>query len=367
MWHAIGPNAAAARPLIPRQRNRRQGSRHFWLAKIVTIHAIASLSIAHVANCIKALDIRCDSTYDHYQCPSGRIALISIPIGGVMVRTDRAARIAGFVVLGAVVAFLVIIAPLAGEQPGTLPTKPIENESSAKPGKTGNEPVQLDVRFRDGSMLKLTLRDERIELVTPYGKLLIPATDICRIDFGFHIDAAAAKRVEAAIVGLGNTDMKEREAATAELLDLGENAYPALIETTHAKDAELARRAEAIANKLREKLPAERLERPANDVVITADCRFTGRISGDVLKVKSFPFGDQQVKLCDLACLGSKAYLDPELTSGEQPPFGAGRRPGNGGRGVRGGGRGPAGGPGGFQPGGGFPGGGLPPPNPPGP
>jgi len=295
-----------------------------------------------------------------------------------MVPTDRVARFRGSARAGAVVAFLVLIAPLAGGQPGQAPSKPGESESSAKPGKTNNEPVPINVCFRDGSLLKLTLQEQHIELVTPYGKLVIPATDICRIDFGVHIDAATAKRVESALTRLGSTDMKERESATAELLDLGENAYPALVERTHAKDAEVARRAEAIVNKLRETLPADRLDRPANDVVVTADCRFTGRISADVFKVKTFPFGDQQVKLGDLACLGLKTYVDSESTivgpggngfpglgqpGGFQPGIGRGNRGGRAPRGV---------GPGGFQPGGGgfpggaAPGGGLPPPpNPP--
>jgi hypothetical protein len=303
-----------------------------------------------------------------------------VPIGGVMVLTDRVARIRGSARAGAVVAFLVLIAPLAGGQPRQAPSKPGESESSAKTGKPSNEPAPINVCFRDGSLLKLTLQEEHIEFVTPYGKLLIPAADIRRIDFGVHLDAATAKRVEAAILKLGSTDVKERESATAALVELGENAYPALVEATHAKDAEVARRAEAIVNKLRETLPPDRLDRPANDVVVTADCRFTGRISADVFKVKTFQFGDQQVKLGDLACLGSKAYMDSEATfvgpgGNNFPGFGqpGGFQPGIGGRANRGGGgRNIRGVPGGFPPGAGGapggigPGGGLPPPpNPP--
>ncbi len=290
-----------------------------------------------------------------------------------MIPTERAARNRGIAVLGALVAFLALIAALVAKQATELPSKPVENESSVKPGKTGSEPLPTYAYFRDGSILKLTLREERIEFVTPYGKLLIPVTDIHRIDFGFHIDATTSKRVEAAITGLRSTDAKERETAAAELLDLGENAIPALVEGTNAKDAEVARRAEAIVNKLRERLPSERLERAANDVVVTADCKFTGRISAEVFKVKTFPFGDQQVRLGDLVSLGSNGPVDPESTFAQQPPgfggpggpgfpggFGPGgrRRGGVGPGGARpaGGGPGgpgiPGGGPGGPQPGG---------------
>jgi hypothetical protein len=300
--------------------------------------------------------------------------------------TDRAARFRGVGVLGALVAFLVLIAALVAKQATELPSKPVENESSVKPGKTSNEPLPTYVYFRDGSILKLILREERIEFVTPYGKLLIPVTDIHRIDFGLHIDARTAKRIEAAIAALGSTDAKDRETATTELLDLGENALPALVEATNSKDAEVVRRANAIVSKLREKLPPDRLERPANDVVVTADCKFTGRISADILKVKTFQFGDQQVKLGDLVSLGSNGPLDPESTFGQQrPTFGGpggpgfpggfgpggrgpgGRRPigvGPGGPGIPGGAGPEPGGPG--SPGGAAPSGDAPAPNPPG-
>jgi hypothetical protein len=144
------------------------------------------------------------------------------------------------------------------------------------------------------------------------------------------------------------------------LLELGENAFPALVEASKSKDAEVAQRADAIVNKIREKLPSDRLDRPATDVVVTADGKFTGRISAEVFKVKTSQFGDQQVKLGDLASLGLKAFVEAEATLAEQPPpFGngpGGRRPGA----VRGpGGLGlpPGAGPGAFAP---------PPPKPPG-
>jgi hypothetical protein len=304
-----------------------------------------------------------------------------------MIPTDRAARIRGIAVVGGLIAFLALLAPLVGQQPSKSVSKPVEKELFGEPGKTGNEPLPTYAHFHDGSVLKLTLREERIEFVTPYGKQLIPVTDIRRIDFGLHIDAATAKLVEAAITGLGSGDSKERATAATALLDLGEFAYPALVEASKSKDVEVAQRAEAILNKLREKLPSDRLERPANDVVETADCRFTGRIAAEVFKVRTSQFGDQQVKLGDLAALGPKALVDPESIIVEQTlPFGPGGfgpgggvwvGPGPGGaapRRIRGGplpalpgGLQPPGprGPGGVAPGGDPLPGGAPPPKPP--
>jgi hypothetical protein len=258
--------------------------------------------------------------------------------------TNRAAGVRRIVALGAGVAFLVLIAPLVGQQPSKPDLKPAENEPSVQPGKKSNEPLPIYAHFRDGSRLKLTMREERVEMVTPYGRLVIPVTDIRRIDFGLHTDAATAKRVAAAIAGLGSADSKERDTAAAEVLDLGEHAYPALVEATKSKDTEVAQRADAMVNKLRERIPPDLLERPATDTVETVDCKVTGRISAEIFKVKTSQFGDQQVRLGDLASLGSKQFLDPEaFVTDQHPPFGGGPN-----WGVPGGV-----GPGGFQPGGG--------------
>jgi hypothetical protein len=178
----------------------------------------------------------------------------------------------------------------------------------------------VEAHFRDDSKLKVALKaDERIEMTTPYGKLTIPAAEVRQINFGFHIDAATSERVKSAIAGLGSADFPTREQATAELLELGAYAYPALVQALKHDDKEVARRAEQLVEKLREAIPPEDLERPANDVVLTADCKFTGRIQVDVLKVKTIQFGDQQVRLGDLRSLRSLNAADAELVALPDP------------------------------------------------
>jgi hypothetical protein len=157
--------------------------------------------------------------------------------------------------------------------------------------------------------LKLILRDENIEVVTRYGKLLIPAGDIRQIEFGFHVDAVTSKRVDAAIEKLGSTDFTEREGASNLLLELAEKAYPALLQATKHQDKEVVRRAEDLLGKIRDKVPSEILERPTTDMVLTADSKFTGRISADVFKVKTFQFGEQQVNLGDLRTMRSMGFV----------------------------------------------------------
>jgi hypothetical protein len=184
-----------------------------------------------------------------------------------------------------------------------------DKDTPKKPAKSGPDASAVEMHFRDDSKLKLTLREERIELVTPYGKLLIPAADIRQIEFGFHIDAETSKRVDAAIGNLGSSDFKEREAATATLLELGEKAYPALVLATKHSDMEIVRRAEEVLSKLRDKIPSEQLDRPLTDVVLTGDSKITGRIANDVFKVKTFQFGDQQVQLGDLRTMRAVGYV----------------------------------------------------------
>jgi hypothetical protein len=268
--------------------------------------------------------------------------------------TIRAARLLAIAITGSVAAFLVVVAPLVGkQQPAASSPKVVENQAAIKPGAASSEPTSLEANFSDGSNLKVTWREERIELVTPYGKLSIPVVDICRIDFGIHVDEATAKRVDAAIAVLGSGDAKARDAAAAELVDLGEHAFPALLKASKATDTEVAQRAEAIVTKLREKIPPERLQRPTHDVVITAECKFTGRITSDAFKIKTAQFGDQQVKLGDLASLGLKGYFEQPLIYVQQfPQFGGGFG-GQGGAfgGLGGQGMGALGGIGGLQPG----------------
>jgi len=199
--------------------------------------------------------------------------------------------------LGVVFLLVALCTPQIGDD-----AKSVEKDG-AKKNALGKDMTPAEVHFRDGSKLKLTLREERIELVTAYGKLLIPTSEIRQIDVGFHIDAASSKRVEAAIGRLGSTDFKEREKATSELLALAEKAFPALVEAAKSNDMEVVARAEDVMAKLREKVAQENLDRPAHDVVLTADSRITGHIAAESFKVKTAQFGDQLVQLGDLRSL----------------------------------------------------------------
>jgi hypothetical protein len=177
----------------------------------------------------------------------------------------------------------------------------------------------VEIRFVDGSTMKLLLRETKIELETEYGRLLIPVTDIQRIEFGLRMSDEIRKKIDAAIGGLASADFRRRQAASADLFALKDKAYPALVRAAEGKDVEASRRAQEIVDKIREAQPPdEPLEIPPYDVIHTASSKVAGKIKLDSLRVTTLPFGDQQAKLADMRSLQSQSAL-----RNDQPAAGA--------------------------------------------
>lgn len=192
--------------------------------------------------------------------------------------------------------------PLETSPPQTKPT----------PKRAGKV---VEVQCIDGSTLKLTMLDERIELNTDYGKLLIPVRDIERIEAAFRIPEEVARRIELAIADLGKEDFQRREAASSELHELGERAYPALVKAAKSRDAEVARRARELLDQIRDAVPEEELQFRSHDVVYTAGSKNTGRITTAALNVLTSQFGVQQLKLADVRQLRSPSATTPEIAN----------------------------------------------------
>lgn len=192
-----------------------------------------------------------------------------------------------------------------------------EKKNTAVPGTPAEKPakraaVVVEVQCIDGSILNLTVLDERIEFNTPYGKLLIPVRDIERIEVAFRIPEEIARRIEIALVDLGKSDFHRREAASAALLELRARAYPALLRAAKSRDAEVVRRARELLEKIRGEVPEERLRFLPHDVVYTAGSKNTGRIAATTLKVLTSQFGEQQLKLSDVLEVRSPSAAEPE-------------------------------------------------------
>src|SRR5882724_9793451 len=147
-----------------------------------------------------------------------------------------------------------------------------------QPSPTRAAPTDVEVRCADDSVIKLKLLDERLDVVTRYGKLEIPAADIRRIEFATRVPTEVAERITLLISNLNHPDFEMREKAMAELRELRERAYFQLLKAVKHPDAEISRRAEESVRYLQQKLPAGQLEPRENDVITTDDCKITGKL-----------------------------------------------------------------------------------------
>src|SRR5262249_23336424 len=179
------------------------------------------------------------------------------------------------------------------------------------PGKRPEAPT-VEVRFHDGSTLKLAVREEKIELQTAYGKLQIPVTDIFRIEFGLRLPKETMEKIQTSIDALISEQQKEREKAEADLLALREKALPFVVQATKRPNKELAKRAKEVLEKLREKLPEDLANVSNQDIVHTEDSKFSGQVLTAEIKVLTTQFGERQLKVADLHSLRSLALSEPE-------------------------------------------------------
>jgi hypothetical protein len=188
------------------------------------------------------------------------------------------------------------------------------SEDTSQTG-AAKKPLAVEVRFTDNSLLKLKLEDERLEFLTPYGRLLIEVADIHRIDFATRVSPESTKRIQTAIKNLGSAEFRQREAASAELRTLGLAAYPALQEASKDKDLEIVRRAGDLLEKLCSAVPEEERQIRKRDVIQTEDSKICGWIQGTTLRATTTQFGLVQLKLADLRSLRSLAVPEPEENS----------------------------------------------------
>jgi hypothetical protein len=170
--------------------------------------------------------------------------------------------------------------------------------------QTGKEatqrPCEAEVRFADGSTVRVTLLQPSVDVQTRYGKLTIPVQEIRRIDLGLHLSEATQQRIEAAVKQLGSDAYKERDQAVRQLVALGAQAVPALHQAAKSRDLEAAHRAEAALEQIRARVPEQAQQVRADDLVETAVFPVVGRIVTPSLKARSAYFGDIDLRLTEL-------------------------------------------------------------------
>jgi hypothetical protein len=217
----------------------------------------------------------------------------------------------GVIVNSTVTLFAAEHEPQADPPPavGTAETTPLLPETT-EPADQKADPGGVEVLFTDNSSMKLSLKEQAIDLTTPYGRLIIPVADIHRVELAMRIPDDVAQRIDSAIAGLGDPDFRTRQASSNELMSLKQKAYSALLKATEHSDPEVATRAKEIIAKIRAGLPPDLLEVRHHDVIYTATSKFAGRIQMTSVKVHTFQFGEQLLKLSDVHHIRSLSAPD---------------------------------------------------------
>jgi hypothetical protein len=178
--------------------------------------------------------------------------------------------------------------------------KPDEKAAEKDKAPAGPRPSPLDVEviFADGSLVKLTLLDSKVEIDTRYGKLQVPLSEVRRIELGIRYPEGALLRIQNAITQLSDADYKKREAAQKELVNFGELAYPHVRRAAATSSSlEAVKRARATAEEIRTKVAEEKLALKDQDVVTTYDFAIAGHIEAPSFKARSPLLGEVDVKL----------------------------------------------------------------------
>jgi hypothetical protein len=181
----------------------------------------------------------------------------------------------------------------------------LPNLALAQPPAASKEPAPkiAEVRFTDGSVVRMTLLQEQVEVLTKYGKLMVPVGDIRRIEFGLHIPSDLGEQIGASIKLLGSEVYRDREGATKDLLQAGHWAYPSLQKATKSSDAETALRATQLLKQIGDKVSPDLLKVKEDDVIHTSEFAIVGKIVSPTIKAHSPHFGEVALKLTDLRAL----------------------------------------------------------------
>jgi hypothetical protein len=174
-----------------------------------------------------------------------------------------------------------------------------KKEPAESSKKDSVRPREAEVKFADGSTIKVLIV-ENVDVVTKYGKLSLPATELRRIEFGLHMTDETARKIEEAINRLGSDTFQKREDAAKELVAFGAVALPALKDAAKSTDQEVALRARTALDRVREKVPAAQLLLKSTDAIQTNEFPIVGRVVNTSLKVRTAYFGELEVKVSDL-------------------------------------------------------------------
>jgi hypothetical protein len=165
---------------------------------------------------------------------------------------------------------------------------------------TSPRPNLAEVRFGDGSIVRMNIMQENLEVQTKYGKLMIPLEEVRRVEFGLHVPPDVNQQINQSIKRLASDVYKERDIASKDLVQVGHFAVPMLQKASHSHDQEVAYRAVSVIKQISERCAPELLKMREEDVITTAEFTVIGKITSQSIKAHSPHFGEVSLKLSEL-------------------------------------------------------------------
>ena len=84
-----------------------------------------------------------------------------------------------------------------------LLSAPIVGAAQEAAGAKDTKAKLAEVRFADGSVVRMTMLQDQLDVMTRYGKLSVPLADIRRIEFGLHMPTGLSEQISTSIKLLG--------------------------------------------------------------------------------------------------------------------------------------------------------------------
>ena len=156
---------------------------------------------------------------------------------------------------------------------------------------------EYECRFKDGSVVRLTVGLSVVTVQTKFGPMTVPLADARKIEMGFRYPEGVEAKVRRALDDLGSADFRTREAAQKTLVGIGEYAIPLVKAGTQNSVPEVADRCAVIYKAISATLPDDKSDPVLEDVITTDDMTLRGKITTDSFKATSKYFGETTVKL----------------------------------------------------------------------
>lgn len=159
------------------------------------------------------------------------------------------------------------------------------DENGEKPDDGGEEygPAKPDdkssqVFMQDGTFIVGQIDLETFEIVTEYGKLVVPRDQIIKMRIGKNANKELKEKIESLISKLGDQEFKVREEATKELNAMGIVVLQELRDAAKSEDIEVKTRAEKLVKEIEASISPDAEEVIDDDEIVTRKFTIRGEL-----------------------------------------------------------------------------------------